>query len=89
MTPEIARQEIAKAAGLFPLLDEPANLFQEWESLINKYLIIGKAAHDARLVATAIRHSIPRVLTFNDTDFSRYNEIKAINPFDVLGISRI
>ncbi len=49
-----------------------------------KYQVIGKNAHDTRLVAAMIVHGIPRILTFNTTDFQRYQEITAISPADVL-----
>ena len=88
MTAGQGRAEIASARRLFQLLTESGRACTEWELLIGNYEVRGKPAHDARLVAMMIVHSVPRLLTFNDRDFRRYVEITAINPFDVLGIPR-
>jgi len=52
--------------------------------LATKYVSEGKQNHDARIVAAMIVHSVPRILTFNDSDFRRYAEIDVISPDVVL-----
>jgi predicted nucleic acid-binding protein len=49
-----------------------------------KYQVVGKNAHDARLVAAMIVHGIERILTFNNTHFQRYQEIDVISPDQVV-----
>jgi predicted nucleic acid-binding protein len=88
LTAHEGQAEIVKALALFPLLPETSHVFHTWETLIAKYGVIGKTAHDTRLVAMMIEHRLARVLTFNDSDFRRYTEIEPLNPFDVLGIPR-
>ena len=60
MTSGQAHAEIAKARSLFHLLSETAHICPTWENLIRQYAIVGKRAHDARLVAMMIEHHIPR-----------------------------
>jgi hypothetical protein len=47
------------------------------------YQILGKTAHDGRLVAAMQRHSISNLLTFNKGDFARY-PISAFSPADII-----
>ncbi len=89
MTPQRAHAEIASARALFQVLPETPQVYSTWEGLIAKYGPVGKRAHDARLAALMLEHHVPRLLTFNDADFSRFVEIAALNPFDVLGIPRV
>ena len=41
---------------------------------------VRKSAHDARLAATMKLSGIGRILTFNVTDFARFDGIAAIHP---------
>jgi len=59
-------------------------VFAQWEQLVTLYVSEGKQNHDARIVAATIVHSVPRILTFNDSDFTRYAEIDVISPIQVL-----
>lgn len=79
-----AELELAKFKRQFPLFDDVPAIRPAWEQLVVKYQVVGKNAHDARLVAAMIVHGIPRILTFNSADFQRYQEIAAISPADVL-----
>jgi predicted nucleic acid-binding protein len=56
-------------------------------NLVVGYGVTGKSTHDARLVALMVDRGIPKLLSFNDSHFTRYAEIVVLNPFDVLGIS--
>jgi predicted nucleic acid-binding protein len=73
----------------FILTKPVTNTFMTWKSLIAKYSIRNRPLFDAKLVATMIQNGVPRILTFNDKDFNYFTEIKALNPFDVLGVARI
>ena len=84
-----AHDEITKARTLFQLLGETTHVYHTWEALVLKYGVMGKPAHDARLVAMMIEHRVGQILTFNDQDYHRYAEVQAISTFDVLGIKRV
>jgi predicted nucleic acid-binding protein len=76
--------ELNKLKQLFVLLQDTSALFTEWEKLVTQYQVIGKNAHDARLVAAMKVHGIGQILTFNTQDFQRYSEIVVLSPQHVL-----
>ncbi|MCY7273768.1 MAG: PIN domain nuclease, partial [Phormidesmis sp. CAN_BIN44] len=59
--------------------DRP-EIFPTWERLIQHYRVMGKQAHDTRLVAAMLVHNIPKILTFNVQDFLRFTEITVLDP---------
>jgi predicted nucleic acid-binding protein len=61
-------------------LDDEPEICQIWQRLVTAYEVVGKRAHDARLVAAMVRHGITHVLTFNEQDFARFGEIAVIAP---------
>jgi predicted nucleic acid-binding protein len=63
------------------LLETPA-VFVEWLRLVSVHAVLGKQAHDARLVALMNVHGVPNLLTFNAGDFKRYG-IVAVSPENV------
>ena len=72
--------EVTKFETLFPVkLDLPA-IHQQWLDLVNSYQVKGVNVHDARLVAVAMVHGLTHILTFNDKDFRRYQEITVVRP---------
>lgn len=75
---------LADHKALFPPLRDERGVLDRWEELVNAHQVHGKSAHDARLVAAMLRHGFTRLLTFNDRDFARFTEIKAIAPNSVL-----
>ena len=77
---ERAREELLGIEGLFSVLDESKEVYAEWKRLIAAYGVIGVKTHDARLVPAMNVYGIPRILTFNAEDFSRYREIEIITP---------
>jgi len=66
----------------FPLLPETVDVFDEWLRLVCAHGVLGKRAHDARLVAWMNTHDVRNLLTFNIGDFGRY-EIVAVSPEDI------
>jgi hypothetical protein len=70
---------------MFRGVTDTPDILPEWERLVSAYQVIGKNAHDARLVAAMIVHGIDRLLTFNMAHFQRYGEIQAISPDSLLG----
>jgi predicted nucleic acid-binding protein len=84
MTAAQAQFEFAALKQLFTVLDETPAVFARWEQLVVQYQVVGKTAHDARLVAAMLVHGVNRLLTFNTPDFQRYPGITVISPRDVL-----
>lgn len=66
----------------FSLLLDSADVYREWRQLALEYEVSGVQVHDARLVASMIVHNVTHILTFNVTDFERYEPegIVAVNP---------
>jgi len=54
-------------------------MLTEWERTVTTYRVLGKNAHDARLVAAMVK-----ILTFNTADFVRFRETQALDPHLVL-----
>jgi predicted nucleic acid-binding protein len=79
-----ASQEVAQIKQFFPLQPDTPEIFPIWERLIVQHQVMGKQAHDTRLVAAMITHHISHLLTFNTKDFKRFTEITAIDPREVL-----
>src|SRR5436305_6342731 len=79
-----AAAEIVRIKQIFVILDDVAAIRPEWERLLIQYSVVGKSAHDARLVAAMTTHGIGRILTFNSSDFQRYPGITVVTPDDVL-----
>lgn len=59
-------------------------LFTRWRALVLRYDVKGKSAHDARIVAAMTLFSVSRILTFNKSDFTRFEEITAVTPEELL-----
>ena len=84
---EAARQEIDRLHAQFPLLDETADVFGHWMSLVTAFHVIGRRVHDARLVAVMLTHGITHLLTFNHLDFRQF-PITVVTPSDLLASSK-
>jgi predicted nucleic acid-binding protein len=80
---EDARRKIEAAQDFFPLALDTNTLFREWLRLIEVYRVSGVSAHDARIVAAAMRtHSIQNLVTLDSSDFKRFDgtEITVLTP---------
>ena len=78
-----AQQELASLKNLFVLLSDTDAILPEWERLVVVHRVIGKQAHDTRLVAAMIVHNVTHLLTFNADDFKRYEMMTAVTPQSV------
>ena len=78
------RQALAEVDATFSRLqDIPAGAF-EWDRLVTQHQVVGRAVHDAQLVASMLVHGVTHLLTLNDADFARYSgEITVVHPRDV------
>lgn len=67
----------------FRLLPDSLATFQEWRQLVVAHSVKGVEVHDAKLVASMNVYGIAHLLTFNLSDFKRYQGITALSPSDV------
>lgn len=75
-----ADAELTRLETLFPLLPDSAAVFAEWWRLVVAHSVLGKNAHDARLVAAMRTHGVTHLLSFNVADFSRFPGITVLDP---------
>jgi predicted nucleic acid-binding protein len=83
LTPEQAYQEVDVLLHTHTLLRDPPDLLERWLELCSRYVVSGRPAHDARLVALMLAHALTHLLTLNPADFARYAEITCLRPEDV------
>lgn len=55
------------------LLEEPGAVFSTLKSLLSEVPCTGKQIHDANIVATALAHRVPAILTQNLQHFARFS----------------
>lgn len=81
---EQATQELANLKKHFVVLVDSDATLDEWEGLVSRHAVLGKQAHDAHIVASMLAHGVTHLLTFDDADFKRYNEVTVVNPQDIV-----
>lgn len=70
----------------FQLLPETPGVYAEWERLVKEHNVIGKQAHDCRLVAFMKVHGLSHLLTFNGNDFRRFEtaeNVRVVEPSSI------
>lgn len=82
-TPEEAVARLSELKHSFKLERDPPDLFDAWEKLVAENAVSGKAAHDARLVASMEKAGLEAILTFNVRHFVRYAHVTVLAPDDV------
>lgn len=83
MTATQAQAELGRMQTIFLLLHDNDRILPEWERLVTNHAVLGKTAHDARLVAAMLVHGVGTILTFNDADFRRF-PVTVLTPAQVL-----
>jgi predicted nucleic acid-binding protein len=78
-----AAAELRRIKSMFLFLPETPAIYPAWEALVTQYQVMGKPAHDARLVAAMQAHNLTAILTFDKTGFSRYPGIEVVHPEQV------
>jgi predicted nucleic acid-binding protein len=68
-SPDVAYQWMTKLQDRFSLLPDPSNLVDIWQKLCRDHGIVGKRAHDARIVAFAAIHKLDGIVTINASHF--------------------
>jgi predicted nucleic acid-binding protein len=83
---ENVKRKVEKTESFFPLRLDTQPIYGEWLRLVGTYRVSGVNAHDARIVAAMRVHGLSRLVTFNVSDFKRYDgtEISVLTPSDVL-----
>ncbi|TWT88832.1 PIN domain protein [Pseudobythopirellula maris] len=76
----VANRWLVVWGDVFPTFRDERGVLDEWWRLVVDHEVSGKTTHDARLVAAMIRHSVTHLLTFNVSDFKRYDEIVVFSP---------
>lgn len=78
LTSSEASAEVENILNTFQLYPENPAIFDEWMKLVTSYSVSGKDTHDARILAAMKAHSIERILTFDEADFTRYKDVITI-----------
>jgi predicted nucleic acid-binding protein len=81
-----ARAELDRLERLFTVLPETENLYAAWKRLVTDREVVGKTAHDSRLVAFIQVNGLSGILTF-DRGFSRFPNIEVIHPADLRAVA--
>jgi predicted nucleic acid-binding protein len=82
-------QRLRLLERLFGFLSETPASYPIWKHLVVAHAVMGVQVHDARLVALMEAQGVTHILTLNTADFSRYTQIVAQSPAEVLhGLSQ-
>ncbi len=84
MTVAQIQVEIASLKKHFSFLPDIPDIYPLWEQLVSRHAVVGKPAHDARIVAAMMAHGVPNLLTFNLSDFTRYPGITPVSPNSIV-----
>jgi predicted nucleic acid-binding protein len=78
-----AAAQVALLQTIFSLLPDTPAVFPSWVQLVTANNIVGKKAHDARLVAAMLVHGVTHILTFNVADFASFAGVTVLDPASV------
>ncbi|MGD2086234.1 MAG: hypothetical protein PVH61_08625 [Candidatus Aminicenantes bacterium] len=76
LTSQEIADDIKKWEKSFNVIDETKDITANLNNLLVKYDLKGKKIHDANIVASMIKFSIPLLFTFNIRDFQAFEEIQ-------------
>ena len=77
---EIALVALEATRGRFPVLVDDETTTDRWVEAVSKHAVVGKRAHDARIVALMASHGITHLMTLNVQDFSGMPEVVPVHP---------
>ena len=83
-TPEQTDAEVTRIESLLTVIPDNAAIYSEWRRLVVNHRVSGVQVHDARIAAAMKTHGITHLVTFNAKDFTRYQNITALTPKDVI-----
>ncbi len=84
LTPAQADYQAGQLELLFPMLPDTAAIYTAWRQIVVAAGVSGVQVHDARIAAVLQVYAIPRLLTLNVSDFTRYSHLQALHPQDIL-----
>ena len=82
-------REVDSILRLHRLYRDERQVFDRWIDLVTGAEISGKLSHDARLVAAMQRHGMTHLLTFNQSDFTRFSDISVVTPDNVASLQPV
>lgn len=77
---ERASRRMALIERFCKVVTEGDDSFRVWKALLTAHSVTGVAVHDARLVAIMKSHGVADILTLNERDFRRYDDITILTP---------
>jgi len=80
LTVDEAEREVQAIEAGMSLLPDSEAVYREWRRIIVQYTVSGVQVHDARLAAAMYVHGVNHILTFNMTDFNRFDGLTALHP---------
>ena len=83
LSPIDAESGLRRAERWLVWLPEPPDIAVRWRALVNKHSVLGKQAHDTRLVALMEAHGLTYLLTLNAADFARFPGVTCVEPASV------
>jgi hypothetical protein len=84
LTPAQIAANLQDLDTIIERLDDRPESGPEWDRLVVQYQVVGRAVHDAQLVASMLVNGITHLLTLNGADFARYSaEITVVHPRNV------
>jgi predicted nucleic acid-binding protein len=78
LTPQEVVADITKWEQSLNVIDETKDITNNLKNLLVKYNLKGKRIHDANIVASMMKFSIPLIFTFNISDFKTFAEIRIL-----------
>jgi predicted nucleic acid-binding protein len=78
-----AEASLRRAEQWLVWLPEPPDIGARWRANVNKHSVLGKQAHDTRLVALMEAHGLKHLLTLNPGDFARFPGVTCVEPAQV------
>ena len=80
LTPVQADHQVRLLERIFTIRHDTPAVYDTWRQIVVFYSVSGVQTYDARIAAALQVHSIDQLLTFNGTDFARYDWLTAVDP---------
>lgn len=77
---ETAHSKLREFESMWVLMPDSSAVYTKWRELVREFKVLGKSAHDARLVAAMMVHGVGTILTFNVDDFRRFPGLSVMEP---------
>ena len=81
---DVALVALEATRARFPVLLDDETTATRWIDVVSKHGVLGKRAHDARIVALMASHGITELLTLNVQDFTGMPGVEPVHPDTVV-----